>query len=270
MNNNLVSIIIPTRNESKNINRCLLSCQKQDYKNIEMIIVDNFSTDGTVNIAKKFTKNIYLKGTERSQQRNHGASKASGKYLLFVDADMELDKGLVKNCVQLAEEHDYQAIFILEKIPPVDFWSRCRDFEKSLYWQRLLFEAPRFIKSDTFKAIEGYDQKLIASEDWDLTTRLVNKKVKLGYSDKHLIHHEGPISLISLAKKKFYYGLSLKMYFQKHPRKSIFQYNPVREAYLKNIDKLIANPLMFASLMVLKTVEYIAGGLGFVIGFWKK
>lgn len=266
---NLVSIIIPTKNESKNIKQCLLSCQSQTYKNIEIIVVDNYSTDKTAEITKQFTKNIYLKGSERSQQRNYGAWQARGKYLLFVDADMELEEELIKNCLAAIQKQNYQAITIPEKVPDVDFWSKCRNFEKKLYFRSTLIEAPRFIERNTFKTLGGYDEKIIASEDWDLAIRLRNNKIGIGYCTKHLIHHEGPISLFVLAKKKFYYGLNLKAYICKYPKKSIVQYNPLRRAYFENINDLINNPRLTVGLLVLKIVEYTAGGLGVILGIGK-
>ena len=67
-----VSVIVTTKNEAKNIGRCLQSIQNQTYKAIEIIVVDNFSKDETKRIAKKFTKKVFDKGPERSAQRNLG------------------------------------------------------------------------------------------------------------------------------------------------------------------------------------------------------
>ena len=95
----LVSIIITTKNEEKNIGRCLKSIKKQACPNIEIIVVDNNSIDKTKQITKKYTKNVFNKGPERSAQRNFGAQKAKGKYLLFLDADMTLSPQLIKKAV---------------------------------------------------------------------------------------------------------------------------------------------------------------------------
>jgi glycosyltransferase involved in cell wall biosynthesis len=59
MNKSLVSIIIPTKNSARTIQACLESCKDQTYQNIEIIVVDNFSTDGTFEIAKKYTDNVF-------------------------------------------------------------------------------------------------------------------------------------------------------------------------------------------------------------------
>ena len=62
----LVSVIITTKNEEKHIENLLQSIKRQTYKNIEIILVDNYSTDRTREIARKYTDKIYLKGPERS------------------------------------------------------------------------------------------------------------------------------------------------------------------------------------------------------------
>jgi glycosyltransferase involved in cell wall biosynthesis len=72
----LVSIIIPTKNSAEFLEQCLISIKNQSYKNIEIIVVDNFSKDSTREIAKRYGATIYLKGPERSAQRNYAAKKA--------------------------------------------------------------------------------------------------------------------------------------------------------------------------------------------------
>ena len=93
----LVSIIITTRNEEKNILNCLESVNNQTYKKIEILVVDNFSIDNTKKTSLDFFKKKGIKnfkfcdfGNERSSQRNFGAQKANGKYYLYLDADMIL------------------------------------------------------------------------------------------------------------------------------------------------------------------------------------
>ena len=261
--NRLVSIIIPTKNEEKNIKRCLESCLAQGYPKIEIIVVDNFSQDRTLEIAKQFTQNVYLKGPERSAQRNFGAQKAKGDFLLFVDADMELTTNLIKDC--LSQKTD--AVSIPEKVPHVDFWSKCRDFEKSLYEGANLLCAPRFIKKSLFIKIKGYSKNLYAAEDWDLSKRLQNKDVKLVHSQSFLIHHEGPISLKILMRKKFYYGLNLKHYVKKHPINSLSYI--LRPPFVKNYQKIISHPFLSFGMFTLKTLEYVSVAGGFIWGYFR-
>lgn len=77
----LISIVITTKNEEKNIEKCLWSIQKQNFskKQIEVIIVDNHSVDDTITIARKYTSQIYQKGPERSAQRTIAIAKYAFK-----------------------------------------------------------------------------------------------------------------------------------------------------------------------------------------------
>ena len=82
--NRLVSVIVTTRNEERNIGNCLQSIRLQTYKPVEIIVVDNNSTDKTQEIARSFTDVVVNKGPERSAQRNHGiCGLAKGIFLIY-------------------------------------------------------------------------------------------------------------------------------------------------------------------------------------------
>src|SRR5687768_16831644 len=100
----LISIIITTKNEQAVIETLLSSIFLQTYKNIEVILVDNNSKDNTLKIPKKFDVKIYTIGPERSAQRNFGAKKSKGKYLLFLDADMELTSDVLNDCIRVVKQ----------------------------------------------------------------------------------------------------------------------------------------------------------------------
>ena len=202
---NLVSIIIPTKNEGQNIKRCLLSCKGQTYQNIEIIVVDNYSTDNTLEIVKQFTPNLFLKDQERSTQRNYGAKNARGNYLLFIDADMELATSLVKSLITEVKNVGYQAMIIPEKSTGRGFWARSVALERSCYLGDPDIEAARFFEKNLFDQLGGFDENLIAAEDWDLTLRAKNSGAKIGRIQNYLIHHEIN-SFKNLVLKKYYYA----------------------------------------------------------------
>jgi glycosyltransferase involved in cell wall biosynthesis len=58
VNNPLISVVVTTKNEQENIENCLKSIKNQSYKNYEIIVVDNFSTDETKKIARKYSDNF--------------------------------------------------------------------------------------------------------------------------------------------------------------------------------------------------------------------
>jgi glycosyltransferase involved in cell wall biosynthesis len=103
LNKTSVSFIIPAYNAEKTIARCLSSIDVLSFPKelIEVIVVDNNSTDKTKSIAQSFHKVIYVneKQQGRSHARNNGASIASGEFLAFIDADVFLDPEWIINAL---------------------------------------------------------------------------------------------------------------------------------------------------------------------------
>ena len=130
-----VSIIIPAYNEEKVLPRLFKSIKAQSFDNIETIIVDDSSTDGTFARARGFSSKAYSRPhAERSVQRNFGAQNAKGDYLLFLDADMELSKVVVAECVEKARgDKKIGAIVIPEKSVAKTYWENVKAFERSFY-----------------------------------------------------------------------------------------------------------------------------------------
>ena len=106
-----VSIIIPIYNASHYLEACLDSIQKQTYKHFEVIMVNDGSTDNSGQICdlyakrdKRFTA-YHRKNAGVSASRNFGLSRATGKYILFVDADDTFEPGMLEGCIRLAEKN---------------------------------------------------------------------------------------------------------------------------------------------------------------------
>src|SRR3989344_1367122 len=101
-----VTVIIPTYNEEDVIGDCLESLSKQTYHDFEIIVVDDGSTDKTIEVLQKFQipnskfQILRQKHGGPGAARNLGAGRASGEVLVFVDADMTFDKNFLKNLVK--------------------------------------------------------------------------------------------------------------------------------------------------------------------------
>lgn len=121
----LVSILIPARNEEKNIENILLSAINQSYKNTEIIVLDDKSTDSTsekvLGLIKKYPqKNIKVyKGTElpdgwvgKCWACQNLSEKANGEYLLFVDADVILRKNAVESAIAEMQKNNLDAMTV--------------------------------------------------------------------------------------------------------------------------------------------------------------
>ena len=112
MGNPMVSIIVPVDNGEKSIERCLRSIQNQSYTNIEVIVVNDGSTDHTEKVIKKYVEEDarfhYIKkdNTGVSDSRNIGMASAKGEYFQFVDGDDWLVKQATEEFVRTAQLYD--------------------------------------------------------------------------------------------------------------------------------------------------------------------
>ena len=267
----LVSVIITTKNEADVIERLITSIKSQSYKNREIILVDNNSTDKTQDIARKMNVKIYTVGPERSTQRNFGAKLAKGKYILILDADMELTPKVILECVQLAEsDNKIGEIVIPEHSLSSTFWGKVKAFERSFYNERgdELTDAARFFKKEVFFNAGGYDETITGPEDWDLPETIKKLGYKVGRIKSKIYHYERINSPLDLSRKKFYYALRAHRYLSKQnisilSPKTVYFLRPV---FYKNFDKMLAHPILAVGMFIMLTIEFLGGGLGYLIG----
>lgn len=99
-----ISIIIPFYNSENKIENCIENILKQKYKDIEIILINDNSTDNCENIIMKYIKNPKIKYYINNKQtigvgsaRNYGIEKANGKYIMFVDIDDLINENLLEN-----------------------------------------------------------------------------------------------------------------------------------------------------------------------------
>ncbi|MBI2647452.1 glycosyltransferase [Candidatus Woesearchaeota archaeon] len=133
----MISIIIPTWNEEKYLPKLLECIKKQTYKDYEIIVADANSKDKTREVAKKYNCRI-VKGGVPAVGRNNGAKVAKGDILLFLDADVTIQKDL---------------FFIMQYIYP-HMVGQCIFSAKSIH-----------------KKLDGFDQSILFAEDNDYVNR---------------------------------------------------------------------------------------------------
>ncbi|URA09697.1 glycosyltransferase family 2 protein [Thermospira aquatica] len=236
----LVSVVITTKNEERVIEDCLRSIKEQTYPNIEIIVVDNASTDRTKELARKYTEKVYDKGPERSAQRNYGMIEvARGDYVMYVDADMLLSPSLIEGCVKtMGKEEGIVALYIPEIILGKNFFSKVRRFER-VFYNGTVIDAARFFFRKKFIEGGGFDVTLCGVEDWDMDKRIktFGKVLLLSYPENSytgfvssfvkergitrlpkfscVFHNESEFNLRKYLSKKNYYTKSFHPYIEK-------------------------------------------------------
>ena len=212
----LITVIINVYNGEKFINKCLDSIINQTYKNLEILIINDGSTDKTLSIIKKYKdKRIRIISTENkglSVSRNIGIENASGDYLYFIDSDDYIEPDTIEYLYNLCKKnntlistcksidvHSYN-VSLKNKEEKVDIILNQDMLIKVLLWQNRT-EAlwNKLIKKELLNDLR-FEDRII--NDIAFTHKLIINVDKISYSNQvkyfHLIHNEN----ISIRKKE--------------------------------------------------------------------
>lgn len=217
LNNPIISVIIPTYNREKTINRAIESVLSQTFKEYEIIVIDDGSIDNTKYIISQYIKNIkyhYQNNAGPSKARNIGIDLAIGKWIAFLDSDdlwfpdklkIQFEEAIKANCdacfhdVVFYDMDEYMNNFeryidygFINKYINLNQNSKftssvlLNDAYKRLMKSQELFLTPTLlIKRNVIKNMGGYLESLRSSEDYELYYRLAVKN-KILYLYKKL------------------------------------------------------------------------------------
>jgi glycosyltransferase involved in cell wall biosynthesis len=267
-NNPLVSVVIPTYNSEKTFVECIESIKNQTYRNVEIIVVDNFSSDGTKEIARGQNAWVIESDAIRSKARNIGIWKSKGYFVLSLDSDMELTKKVIEECVKIFQlDEKAGGVIIPERSIGNNFWVKVRDFERSFYADTDI-ESARFFRKDLIEKVGGYEEDVVFYEE----STLPQKIEKLDYNVKlrinsYILHHEHDFNLMKWLKKKYNYSKTVDIYSKKYKdyasRQASISYRYSLFFKNGNWKKFLSKPLLALSTLVLKSLEFVASGMGY-------
>lgn len=251
-----ISAVVPTKNSARTISSCLESLRNQQGADVEVIVVDNKSTDGTDEIGRQLADIFITAGPERSAQRNRGFEAGTGDVVFFIDSDMVLEPTVCADIVEvLTTRPEIGAVIVPERSFGEGFLASCRELEKSLYVGDDDVEAARAFRMELFTQIGGWDESLTAAEDWDLSDRTRALGIKIARINSWIWHDEGRISLLAQYKKKQYYGRWVAEYLRRHPEA---RQHISRPGMFSQPQTLIKHPVKTSGMVVLKVFE-VAG-----------
>ncbi|KKQ91790.1 MAG: hypothetical protein UT58_C0010G0012 [Microgenomates group bacterium GW2011_GWC1_39_7b] len=220
----MISIIIPTYNERQNLEACLESLGLQTYGDFEVIVVDDGSTDNTwkllseIRNSKFEIRKFHAEHGGAGAARNLGASKAKGKILVFVDADMTFDKDFLKKLTAPIEKGRARGTFSKEEYVANwdNVWATCwninegwepkRRHPKNYSNHQPVFRA--ILKSE-FDRVGGFTPGGY-DDDWSLYKKLGYEAVS---ADGAIFYHKNPEDLVEIfdqakwaGKRKYKFG----------------------------------------------------------------
>ncbi len=217
----LVTIIIPAYNEEKVLTPAIESVLDIDYPNLEVLVVDDGSTDNTFVVAKEMEKHeqvrvIHQANAGKSEALNHGISEALGDYFVCMDADSVLSKNILLEAIPYFEEDENLAAVAgavkvgnskniltsfqnLEYIIGLNFHKKAQSFLKMV----TIVPGPIGVfNRDKVYALGGYSSDTFA-EDSDLSMRLLMEGYNIKYCDKISAVTEAPDDINSLITQRY-------------------------------------------------------------------
>lgn len=268
----LVSVVLPVKNGFSTLERSLNSLITQTYSKIEIIIVDNFSSDGTVNLINQYRfkdKRIKLfqKGPERASQMNFAISKATGEYIFITNCDFVVDRDFIELAVKKCVEEGFETCNGHIRSETSGFWSKVKAMERGLYVNDSLMETALFFNKNIFSKLGYFDKRMVGVEE-EFQHRLDEAGIKLGIIPAFQTHIDEIDSLKEILLKSFYYGLYDAVYFKKHPVKAFKKRFPIRKAFFKNYRILIKRIDLLSGFLIFKMIQYSAGLTGLVLGLF--
>jgi glycosyltransferase involved in cell wall biosynthesis len=190
----LVSVIMPTYNHARYIGEAIESVLNQSYKNFELIIIDNYSTDNTTEIVASYNDNRikYLKFRNNgiiAASRNHGLKNSSGKYVAFLDSDdiwlpeklgLQIDLMESNNEIGLSyvlyshllEDGSVKGLF------PKSGHRLKGNVFTSLYRKSVIANSGTVVRMEVFKELGLLDEnpKLVTIEDYEMWLRIAKSR----------------------------------------------------------------------------------------------
>ncbi len=265
-----VTITIPTFNSAKTLGMCLAAVQKQEYKNIEVSVVDSYSSDDTVALAKQFgVKNIFFYKGGLLGSRLEGIKKAQGSYVLLLDSDQVLAKQSIARCVEVCEREGKDMAALEEDVYECTNWLQWLfkmdrkiintvnnlDPETGVILPRffrktILLAAACVIPRSIVNSVGGPDHAILYYESWKLSQ-------KVGVI-KNAVRHMETRSFVRFIQKCYRWG------YTSYTAKTVSKYSTLmrrKERFRRGLftKGLVVASLASLTLLVLKGIPYKIG-----------
>ena len=270
----LISVIIPTYNRAEKLVQSVVSVLNQDYDNFEVIVVDDAGDDDTEERIRKLEDNRvrYIRLDENggpSKARNAGVSAANGNIIAFHDSDDICHRNRLSIQYKYLKEHpEFNIVYSRYNIfldgelsgtnPPMD--TELIYLEGHIYQfllQQNFIGCPTVMMyKETFKRVDGFNEKMRCIEDWDFAVR-VSKDNKIGFINEPTLDVNISSTGVSGNSKNYYDARSKMSASEKGELERLGLLNKVLSDYLTISEK--SGYLEYAKLVLMRELMLTSG-----------
>ncbi|VAX34890.1 hypothetical protein MNBD_UNCLBAC01-1529 [hydrothermal vent metagenome] len=279
MDSPYISIVVPAYNCQKTISKTIEAILNQSYASIELIIVDDGSSDATAKVVEQFDVNyLYQNNAGPAAARNQGAKEACGEIILFTDSDCVPQKNWVEKIVSGFKEPEIGVVAGSYGIAnPKNILARCIHKEILFRHHYLMPQYPKVfgsynfgIRKKIFEKVRGFNgaYRYASGEDNDLSYKILKSGYKIYFERNALVDHFHPVCLKKYLQEQYRHGFwRVKMYAE-HPAMA----KGDNYTFWKDICEVplsvliiflifISYPLLFAAVCILFILEIFYGVL---------
>jgi len=273
--NDIISIVIPTKNNGDILEKCLFSIQNLDYPEdrLEVIIVDGHSADDTVEIAEKCGCKVIFedKGTI-SYARDIGVRQAKGKFIAFTDADCVVDRNWIKELMKHFSNNKVAAVGGPNITPEDDsVFAKCVGVILSFLSKpgarygfceeevREVYHNPTcnvIYRKSVLDDVGGFNHSLVTVDDEELDYRIRKRECRILYTPHAVVYHYRRPTWKRFMKMAWNYGLGRMQAIKLHRDMGRwFHYTP----------SLVISAIFFLLILSLSSMVYLQGALSILI-----
>lgn len=248
-----VSVMIPAWNEEVGIRKTIESVLNTNYQNLELVVINDGSTDTTDEIITTFIsqnhalpeqteiKYLKLKNGGKAKALNQGLEICSGEFIITIDADSVMDKHAITHLLQRFDDPKVGAVagnvIVANRKKPIAllqqleylygfFFKRADSIFNAVY---IIGGAAAAYRKSTLNSVGGFNAKII-TEDIEMSTRILSHGYKTRYAADAVIYTEGPSDWRGLCQQRLRWKFGRLLTFIKH--KDLFFNTRINNPYL--------------------------------------
>ena len=263
-----ISVVIPVYNSERTLRSCLESIKKSNVKPFETIIIDDGSTDNSIEIAKEFNFRIIKlkKNSGPAVARNTGVRNAKGDVILFIDSDVVIPNNVIQKVVNDFKKEKVDAVQGIYSVKQ-RYNNKVSQYQQSYYCYQYLSIKNEFvgifntffcaIKKDVFNKLNGFNEGIPRAtvEDTEFGYLLIKNGHKI-YLDKSIqVEHLINYSLVRFIKRRFFMSRDLMMSYlrinqYKKPKNIRFQ--EILHTKISTLISVFITPIIILNILLLE------------------